>query len=163
MKYKNGPLKGAVAALKDGKPFETVLGSVALDKKGDINLMALIPADKKQKDKQKTEKVVKPEKKAEGKSSAPPPLPLQVDELRIDAGKITFKDEKPTDPVSLAVNQLNLKVNDFSMKKDAKSHLELATEFGKKGKISAVGPFTARLKAITDPKAEIGSTSRARW
>jgi uncharacterized protein involved in outer membrane biogenesis len=139
----------ALAAIEPFTPLyhvgKVVLASpevnIRRDKKGDINLMELIPADK-QKDKQKKEKVVKSEKRAEGKSSTPPPLLLQVDELRIDAGKITFKDEKPTDPVSLAVNQLNLKVNDFSMKKDAKSQLELATEFGKKGQISAVGPFT---------------------
>jgi Domain of Unknown Function (DUF748) len=138
-------------ALADIEPFTPLyhVGKVVIaspevnirrDKKGDINLLALIPVDKKQKDKQKMEKAVKPEKKADAK--APSPLPLQVDELRIDAGKITLKDEKPTDPVSLAVNQLNLKVIDFSMKKDTKSWLELAMEFDKKGQISAVGPFT---------------------
>jgi hypothetical protein len=137
-------------ALADIEPFTPLyhVGKVVIaspevniirDKKGDINLLALIPADK-QKDKQKKEKAVTPEKKADAKAA--PPLPLQVDELRIDAGKITLKDEKPTDPVSLALNQLNLKVNDFSLKKDAKSRLEVATEFGKKGQISAVGPFS---------------------
>ncbi|MDQ5987293.1 MAG: hypothetical protein CSYNP_03033 [Syntrophus sp. SKADARSKE-3] len=111
------------------------------DKKGDLNLMALIPPDK-QKDKQKKGKALKPEKKPEGKSSTQAPLPLQVDELLIDGAKITFRDEKPNDQVSLGLDQLHLKVNDFSMKKDAKSRLELATEFGKRGQISAMGPFT---------------------
>jgi uncharacterized protein involved in outer membrane biogenesis len=137
-------------ALADIEPFTPLyhVGKVVIaspevnifrDKKGEINLLALIPADK-QKDKQKKKKAVTPEKKADAKAA--PPLHLQVDELRIDAGKITFKDEKPTDPVSLALNQLNLKVNNFSLKKDAKSRLEVATEFGKKGQISAVGPFS---------------------
>ena len=66
---------------------------------------------------------------------------MQIDEFVIDAGKISLNDEMPAEPVSIAVNELNLKVNDFSLSKEAKSRLELAMEFGKTGRLSAVGPF----------------------
>jgi hypothetical protein len=104
-------------------------------KQGDINLLSLLPADKKEKG--------KPDKsppKANGK--APAPLLVDVGEFRIDAGKITFRDDQPPEPVSLVLSKLNLKMTDLSTKKDSRSNLDLATNLGSKGRISAVGPFT---------------------
>ena len=112
--------------------------NISRDKKGAINLLALIAADKQ---KEGQTEMVKPKEPPEGKPSAHAPLPLQIDEFVIDAGKISLNDEMPAEPVSIAVNQLNLKVNDFSLSKEAKSRLELAMEFGKTGRLSAVGPL----------------------
>jgi len=104
-------------------------------KQGDINLLALLPADKKEKAKPDNQPA-----KTDEKASAP--LPVDVDEFRIDAGKVTFRDDQPTDPVSLVLSNLNLKMTDFSTKKDSRSNLVLSMSIGSKGRISAVGPFT---------------------
>lgn len=104
-------------------------------KQGDVNMLSLLPADKKRK--------AKPDKKrtkADEKASAM--LTADVGEFRIDGGKITFRDDQPTEPVSLALNNLNLTMTDVSTKKDSRSNLELSMSLGSKGRISAIGPFT---------------------
>lgn len=105
--------------------------NVRRNKKGDINLLSLLPAKKPEKANTKAKK--KP---------ASPPLPIDVGEFRIDGGKIAFRDEQPPEPVSFILHKLNLKVNDVSTKKDARGNLNLAVEFGKQGRIAATGPFT---------------------
>jgi hypothetical protein len=120
------------------------LGKVALvspevnirrSKQGDINLLALLPADKQEKGKPGN-----PPAKTDEKASAL--LPVDVGEFRIDSGKVTFRDDQPTDPVSLVLGSLNLKMTDVSTKKDSRSSLDLSVNFGNKGRISATGPFT---------------------
>ncbi|MBA4396330.1 MAG: hypothetical protein C0394_02935 [Syntrophus sp. (in: bacteria)] len=120
------------------------LGKVALlspeifirrGKQGDINLSALLATDKKEK--------AKPDKKqAKADEKASAMLPVDVGEFRIDGGKVTFRDDQPTEPVSLALSNLNLKMTDVSTKKDSRSNLELSMSLGGKGRISAIGPFT---------------------
>ena len=120
------------------------LGKVALaspevnirrGKQGDINLLSLLPADKQ--DKAKPDK---PPAKADEKASTL--LTVDVGEFRIDAGKVTFRDDQPPEPVSLILSNLNLKMTDVSTKKDSRSNLDLSVNLGSKGRISAVGPFT---------------------
>lgn len=120
------------------------LGKVALvspevnirrGKQGDINLLSLLPAGKQ--DKAKPDK---PPAKADEKASTL--LTVDVGEFRIDAGKVTFRDDQPPEPVSLILNNLNLKMTDVSTKKDSRSNLDLSVNLGSKGRISAVGPFT---------------------
>jgi hypothetical protein len=104
-------------------------------KQGDINLFALLPADKKEKG--------KPDKQpAKAGEKAPDPLLVDVGEFRIDGGKVTFRDDQPPDTVSLVLSNLNLKMTDVSTKKDSRSNLDFSTNFGSKGRISAIGPFT---------------------
>ena len=121
------------------------LGKVALaspevnirrGKQGDINLLSLLPADKQDK-----AKPGKPPEKTDEKAAAM--LLVDVGELRIDAGKVLFRDDQPPEPVSLILNNLNLKMTDLSTKKDSRSNLDLSVHLGSKGRISAVGPFTA--------------------
>ena len=120
------------------------LGKVALaspevnihrGKQGDINLFALLPAVKQEK-----RKSDKQPAKADEKASAM--LPVDIGEFRIDAGKVTFRDDQPPEPVSLILSNLNLKMTDVSTKKDSRSSLDLSVNLGSKGRISAVGPFT---------------------
>lgn len=120
------------------------LGKVALaspevnirrGKQGDINLLSLLPADKQEKRKPD-------EKQAKTDTRAPDPLPVDVGEFRIDGGKVTFRDDQPPDSVSLVLSNLNLKMTDVSTKKGSRSNLDLSVNFGSKGRISAIGPFT---------------------
>jgi hypothetical protein len=48
----------------------------------------------------------------------------------------------PKQPVSLTLAKLNLGVNNFSTKKDAKSDLTLTLGYDKKGTLSVAGPFS---------------------
>lgn len=120
------------------------LGKVALvspevnirrGRQGDVNLLSLLPADKR--DKAKPDK---PPAKTDEQTSAM--LLVDVGEFRVDAGKVTFKDDQPPEPVSLVLSNLNLKLTDVSTKKDSRSNLDFATNLGSKGRISATGPFT---------------------
>ena len=119
------------------------LGNVVLDapevhvrrgKEGDLNLLKLISADQpKQGKRERTE--------TEKKSSSP--LDFHVDEFRIQKGKIVYRDDQPADPVSFVLSSLNLKVNDFSSRKNATFGLDLSMAFGKNGRLSVAGPVTA--------------------
>jgi hypothetical protein len=104
-------------------------------RQGDINLLSLVGADRQGKAQPQ-----KPPAQADPKAPAMPPV--DVGELRIDSGKITFRDDQPPEPVSLVLSSLNLKLTDVSTKKDSRSSLELAANLGGKGRISATGPFT---------------------
>ena len=110
--------------------------NVKRDKQGDINLLNLVPAGKPKEEK----KSIK-QPKTDKKSSSP--LDIRVDEFRIDKGKIAYRDDLPADPVSFVLSSLNLKVNDFSNKKNAVCGLDLSMAFGKNGSLSVSGPVTA--------------------
>lgn len=103
--------------------------NVRRNKKGDINLLSLIPAEK-------------PEKANAKEKPVSPPLPIDVGELRIKGGKVTFRDDQPPERVSFVLHNLSLKANDVSTKKDARGKLDLAVEFGRQGRIAAMGTFT---------------------
>ncbi len=138
----------AIANLNPLKPFahfrkiffHSPEASIRRGKRGELNLMALSPAKKGEKR--------SPQRTEAGKEtrSAAPPL-IDVDEFHLEEGKISFKDDMPRHQVSLNLNKFNLKVNNFSTRKDNKSRLDLSAVLENKGLISAAGPF------VIDPLA----------
>lgn len=104
-------------------------------KEGEINLLSLLPA--------KNPEPAKAQVKKTGKENpASPPLQVDVGEFRIDAGKVSFRDDQPPEPVSLALHNLNLKATGVSTKKDIGGQMDLAVNIGGRGRLAAAGPFT---------------------
>lgn len=102
------------------------------DKRGELNLLSLLPKPVKKDEKKKT-------KKLDTKASIP--VVLSVDELEIAEGKLTFKDDQPSRPISLMLNNLNLKAKNITTARNSKAEMNLSIRFDKKGQISAEGPF----------------------
>jgi len=107
--------------------------TVRRGKQGELNLLtiSLSAEDKKQAEKRPEEK----------KTESPSPVLVSADEFQIKAGKISFKDEQPSQPVALALNRLNLAVRNLTTAKNGKSDLSLSVVLNEKGSISAVGPL----------------------
>ncbi len=118
------------------------------DGKGTLNVQALLP------EKRET-------KPATGKAEDSTPFSLDIDEVQLTDGKISFSDLTPAEPVTVTAKNLDLRVEKISTAKNSKGKLSLSLLLDKKGKISTTGsigidPITAELKM--DMKGiEIGS------
>jgi uncharacterized protein involved in outer membrane biogenesis len=118
------------------------------DEKGTLNVLSLLPETKE----------TKPTPKKEGEST---PLSIDVDEVQLAGGKISFSDLTPSEPFTIAAKNLELRVENISTAKNSKSNFSLSLLLNKKGKISTTGsvgidPIAAELKM--DMKGiEIGS------
>jgi uncharacterized protein involved in outer membrane biogenesis len=122
--------------------------AIQRDGKGTLNVQTLIP------EKGETKPVPK---KAEDST----PFTLDIDEVHLTDGKISFSDLTPSEPVTLAVKNLDLRVEKISTAKNSKGKLTLSLLLNKRGKIFTAGsigfdPVSADLKM--DVKGiEIGS------
>jgi hypothetical protein len=108
------------------------------DAKGTLNVLSLLPETKE----------TKPTPKKEGEST---PLSIDVDEVQLAGGKISFSDLTPFEPFTIAVKNLELRVENISTAKNSKSKLSLSLLLNKKGTISTTGsigidPIAAELK-----------------
>jgi uncharacterized protein involved in outer membrane biogenesis len=108
------------------------------DGKGTLNVLSLLPETKE----------TKPTPKKEGEST---PLSIDVDEVELAGGKISFSDLTPSEPFTIAAKNLELRVENISTAKNSKSKLSLSLLLDKKGKISTTGsigidPIAAELK-----------------
>jgi len=108
------------------------------DEKGTLNVLSLLPETKG----------TKPTPKKEGEST---PLSIDVDEVQLAGGKISFSDLTPSEPFTIAAKNLELRVENISTAKNSKSKLSLSLLLDKKGKISTTGsigidPIAAELK-----------------
>lgn len=106
---------------------------VERDKKGNLNLLSLLPkSDKKQKP---------AEKKAEenGKNGGEP-LRLKIDECVLDSADIAFTDKVPRETAKIRVTPLTVKIRNFSNQKDEKADIDLSIDLNKKGLINITGP-----------------------
>jgi len=118
------------------------------DEKGRLNVSSLLP--------EKKEPRSVPEK-VTGSS----PFSLDIDEIEMTGGKVSFLDHTPSGPVTTTAKNLELKGENISTAKNSKSKFSLSLLLDKKGKISTTGlvgidPMTADLKM--DMKGiEIGS------
>jgi acylphosphatase len=118
------------------------------DEKGRLNVSSLLP--------EKKERKPIPEKAMESA-----PFSLEIDEMQMTGGKISFSDHTPSGPVTITAKNFDLRVENISTAKNSKSKLSLSLLLDKKGKISTTGsigidPITAELKM--DMKGiEIGS------
>jgi uncharacterized protein involved in outer membrane biogenesis len=108
------------------------------DGKGALNVSSLLPEKKE----------TKPAPKKVEDST---PFSLDIDEVQLTDGKISFSDLTPPDPVTITANNLDLKVEKISTAKNSKGKLSLSFLLDKRGTISTTGsigidPISAELK-----------------
>jgi uncharacterized protein involved in outer membrane biogenesis len=99
------------------------------DEKGIINAQSLLPEEGK----------TKPSPKKPEDSS---PLALDIDEVRLTGGKISFLDFSRSKPFKTVLNPIELKVDHFSNAKDKKSAYALSLKTEAKEDIKLEGEFT---------------------
>ena len=118
------------------------------DEKGRLNILSLLPETK----------ATKP---GPAKVTDSTPLTLNIDEMQMTGGKVSFSDITPSGPITIAVKDLELKGENISTAKNSRSKFSLSLLLDKKGRISTTGlvgidPIAAELKL--DMKGiEIGS------
>ena len=99
------------------------------DEKGMINLLSLLP--------EKKETKPPPEKEVK-----PTPLSLDIDEIEMTGGKVSFSDLSRSKPFKTILNPLDLKVAHFSNDKDKKSAYALSLKTEAKENINLEGEFS---------------------
>ncbi|MCX8109971.1 MAG: DUF748 domain-containing protein [Syntrophorhabdaceae bacterium] len=112
--------------------------SIERDKEGVLNLQKIIEEKKVEKgkasEKEKGEKKTTEEKK-EGQ------FVLNLNEVMIEQGKVSFNDLTTPQPVNMIIKNLELKAENISLKKNNVSKLFLSFLFDKNGAITLKGPF----------------------
>jgi uncharacterized protein involved in outer membrane biogenesis len=108
------------------------------DGKGTLNIQTLFP---------ETGETKPAPKKVEDSTS----FSLDIDEVQLTGGKISFSDLTPSEPVTMTVKNLDLRVEKISTTKNSKGKLSLSLLLNKKGTISTTGsisldPVSAELK-----------------
>ena len=99
------------------------------DEKGTLNVLSLLPEKKE----------TKPAPKKEGDSA---PLSLNIDEVQLTGGKISFSDLSRSKPFKTILDPIELKVEHFSNGKDKKSAYTLSFKTGAKEDIKLEGEFS---------------------
>jgi len=118
------------------------------DEKGRINVLSLLPETKET-------------KPVPAKVTDSAPFTLNIDEMQMTGGRLSFSDVTPSGPVTIVAKNLELKGENISTAKNSKSKFSLSLLLDKKGRISTTGlvgidPMAAELKM--DIKGiEIGS------
>ncbi len=102
-------------------------------KKGELNLLGLLPKQTGNKS---------PEKKADEKPSGKDkqPLNLKIDECILEDADIAFTDAVPREKASLRVSPLTVKVTGFSNQKESRAEVAVDITLNKKGRVSVKGP-----------------------
>ncbi len=108
------------------------------DEKGNINVLSLLPETKET-------------KPVPVKTTDSAPFTLNIDEMQMTGGKVTFSDVTPSGPVTIVAKDLELKGENISTAKNSKSKFSLSLLLNKKGRISTTGlvgidPMAAELK-----------------
>ncbi|MGA2318126.1 MAG: DUF748 domain-containing protein [Thermodesulfobacteriota bacterium] len=99
------------------------------DEKGTLNVLSLLPEKKE----------TKPAPKKEGDSA---PLSLNIDEVQLTGGKISFSDLSRSKPFKTILDPIELKVDHFSNGKDKKSAYTLSLKTEAKEDIKLEGEFS---------------------
>jgi uncharacterized protein involved in outer membrane biogenesis len=121
------PLSGIIHLTK--VRIESPEFDIARDRKGVFNYAAVFPA--------------KDDKKPDaGKVEDTAPLSLDIDEMRLTGGKIAFSDLSWGAPFKTILYPIDLKIDHFSNRKDAKSAYELSVETEAKESVKASGGFS---------------------
>jgi uncharacterized protein involved in outer membrane biogenesis len=117
--------------------------TIQRDQTGALNLYPLIKGEEKAKP--------VPEKKEE-----PSPLSIDVDEVELLGGKISFSDLSRKEPFKTVLNPVELKVNNFSNGKDKKATYSFALRTEAKESIKLDGDFSVE-PLQSEGKVEIKS------
>jgi len=121
---------------------------VQRERDGTLNLQKLFLEEGAQKKKLEEKEVTK---KQEEKKDEKGQLVLDIDEITIQKGKVTFNDLNVSQPVNIILKNLDLKADRISLEKDNISNLILSFSIGKEGFIRLKGPFK-----INPPFADSG-------
>lgn len=108
---------------------------VRRDKKGQINLLNLVGANKKDEPAKTPAAQAKPDDRAKSRKE----LLLRVDHFLIDKADITFIDAQPSHPVKIEINPLRLSASRLSLRKGDLADVDLAFAMDKKSDITAKG------------------------
>jgi len=111
--------------------------SLVRGKSGALNVVSLLPdregedaADKAKRDgKAKTEEEEKPGS----------PFSVEVGELRLAGGKVSFTDLTPEDPVTVRISPLDVTAENLSTGKDSRGKVTLKAAVNRTGKVAAGG------------------------
>ncbi len=130
------PLAGKIHLAKVA--LEAPEGNIRRDTEGKINLLALVPEQKKE------------EKKAGGEKEAPAAKPdkapakveivVEVDEVLLEKGALSFRDETTPEPFSLRLRDIRLLGRGLSTAAGKEGTADLSVGFPKGGAISVKGP-----------------------
>jgi uncharacterized protein involved in outer membrane biogenesis len=99
------------------------------DHQGVINVQSLLPEEGK----------TKPEPK---KSEEPSPLALDIDEVQLTGGKVTFSDLSGSKPFKTILNPIEMKVDHFSNVKEKRSAYALSLKTEAKEAVKIEGEFS---------------------
>ena len=108
------------------------------EKNGDLNLQSLLP------EKREAESVLQKEEaeSAPKKKESPEPLSINIDEIEMAGGKISFSDLSQSKPFRTILNPVDLKADHFSNGTDKKSAFSLLVKTEAKEDIKLVGEFS---------------------
>ena len=130
--------------------FSTQKGTVLVRrlKDGMLNLQMLFPEPAKQGERQE-KKEEKPSQENAGKPENP--WVVKVGKISVDGYQIKGEDQMPAESVTMMIDQIQLKANNFSTAEDQKGNASLALRLNQRGPISAEGaiginPISANLK-----------------
>jgi uncharacterized protein involved in outer membrane biogenesis len=106
--------------------------NVRREKSGTINLLSLVPQKKEE------PKQTRQDARAEEK-----PLPtLILDDFDLRAGRITYRDEVPREPISSLIQDINIRGEKISTVKDSQGKLSISMDLNKgKGSVAVSGPI----------------------
>lgn len=102
------------------------------DKNGSFNISELLPKTVEEPEKQ-------PQSAAIQKKESTQSVFFSVDRLKIEEGRIAFKDLVPPGPVDVSVQKMNLTLDMISTEKDNKGVVDLSLIVGRKGSFTAKG------------------------
>jgi hypothetical protein len=94
--------------------------------KGEINVLGLVPQEKK---------------KEEGQGKQGKKTVVSMDDLLITNGQFTFQDNKPSQPFTLTLADINLKASNVSTAEGKQGRASLAVSLPRKGTFSIEGPI----------------------
>lgn len=106
--------------------------AVRRDRDGRINLLNLTRTPAKPESRE-VQKAAKTEKKT--------PLKLRIDEVALEAAKLSFRDEVPAQTADIRVAPLDLRVANLSTEKRATGTVDLRLTVDRQGTVAVAGPF----------------------
>ncbi|MCX7965736.1 MAG: DUF748 domain-containing protein [Syntrophorhabdaceae bacterium] len=120
--------------------FQSPEVSIQREKDGTLNIQKLFEEKKIEKEKAQ-KKEMDSTRKTEKKRDDEKELALNIEELAIKNGKVTFNDLTPSQPVNALIKNIDLKLDNLSLEKNHISNLLLSFVFDKGGVIKLKGPF----------------------
>ncbi len=132
------PLAGRIHLAKVALEAPEV--NVRRNASGEINLLALVPGKAKEEPKTEGKKETPAAKAAPSPAKAGPIV--EIDELLLEKGAVSFRDETTPVPFSLPLRDIRLEVRNLSTASGKEGTVDLSVGFPKRGVLSLKGPFT---------------------